>query len=384
MADPFPPLIHPLGQRLMSAPVLEMHLRVPLDAFDLEIDCIATHRVIGIFGPSGAGKTTLLESIAGLHRATSGLLRCNGNTWLDSRKGIRTKTEARGIGYVPQDHLLFPHRKVQGNLEFGARRARREGHDFATIFREVVEVLELEPLLERKVDGLSGGERQRVALGRALCSGPRLLMLDEPLASLDSQLRHKILPYLLRVRDRFEVPVLIVSHNPVELLALCDDVIALRAGKIVAQGTPTEVLTRSDLYSTAAREGFENILPSTLVEHREHTSVVRLGNTEDGQLATIPRTEGTVGSPLTIGIPASDILVATHPVDGISARNCLQGTLTALQSIDHQMIIKVQLKGMPPPSVIIELTISAVEELHLAIGTPVWLLIKSSSIVVYR
>lgn len=367
----------------MSAPVFEMRLRVPLDKFDLAADWTSHRRVVGLFGPSGSGKTTFLEAVAGLRRAATGFIRCDGRVWLESERGTKLPAEARGIGYVPQDHLLFPHHRVRGNLEFGRRRARLEGRDFEAVFAEVVDVLELGPLLTRRVTELSGGERQRVALGRALCSGPRLLMLDEPLASLDIELRHRILPFLLRVRDHFEIPILVVSHNPVELLALCEEVIALRAGQIVAQGTPTDVLTRADLYPSAAREGFENMLPATVAEHRRHATVVRLGAGGDAPAVTIPRIERPLAAQLTIGIPANDILVATQPVEGISARNFLRARVLTLREVEHKVVLTVELTGCDGPAIVIELTETAVEELTLAAGAHVWLVIKSSAIAAY-
>ncbi len=313
-----------------------MHLRVPLDKFSLDVECTTSQRVVGLFGPSGSGKTTWLETIAGLRRDARGYLSCGDAVWLDSDAGINLPPEDRGIGYVPQDHLLFPHHDVRRNLEIGSRRALREGHNFTAAFADVVRVLELEPLLQRTIGGLSGGERQRVALGRALCSGPRLLMMDEPLASLDIQLRHRILPFLLRVRDSFKIPIVIVSHNLIELQALCDEVIALRDGSIIAQGEPTEVFTRADIYTSAAAEGFENILPAVVIAHAEHTTTLRVGDDDDGQEVSVLRAELPADDHVMIGIPANDILVATHRVRGLSARNCLAATIKTIETVDHK------------------------------------------------
>ena len=368
----------------MSSPVFEMHLRVPLDRFELVGEATSHCRVLGVFGPSGAGKTTLLEALAGLRTEASGRLCCAGEVWLDSRARCRVPASARGVGYVPQDLLLFPHRDVRANLAFGAERARRQDRDFDGTWREVIATLELEPLLGRRVDSLSGGERQRVALGRALCSGPRLLLLDEPLASLDQPLRHRILPFLLKVRDRFAVPMLVVSHNPVELLALCEEVIALRAGRVVAQGKPTAVLTRPELYAAAASEGFENILPARVRTQAPHATVLTLGGTGDGPDLTVHRFDAEPGHPVSVGLPANDILVATQPVAGISARNRLEATVTAVETIGHKVVLRVELVGLATPEVVVELTPDALTELALSPGRRVWLLLKSSSIAVYR
>ena len=372
-----------LTWRKMKRSALEMCLRLPLDKFTLDVDCTSSRRVVGLFGPSGSGKTTWLEAVAGLRRQARGYVRCGENVWLDSENGINLPPEKRGIGYVPQDHLLFPHRDVQRNLESGARRALREGHDFATTLLDVVRVLELEPLLQRNISGLSGGERQRVALGRALCSGPSLLMLDEPLASLDIQLRHRILPYLLRVRDRFRIPILIVSHNPVELQALCDEVIALQGGNVIAQGKPTDVFTRPDIYATASAEGFENILPATVAAQSQHSTVLRPGENKKGRKISVLRTNHPIGTRLMIGIPAHDILVATRRMEGLSARNCLSATINTLETVDSRQVITAQLEDTSTNPLVIELTRDAVEELTLTIGSQIYLIIKSSSISVY-
>ncbi len=367
----------------MSRPLWEMRLRLPLDKFELDVHCTSERRVIGLFGPSGSGKTTWLETVAGLRRHARGYLRCGESVWLDSEAGIRLRAEQRGIGYVPQDHLLFPHLSVRQNLESGARRARREGHDFAAIFAEVVEVLELAPLLGRKPGGLSGGERQRVALGRALCSGPRMLMLDEPLASLDAELRHRILPFLLRVRDHFDIPIFVVSHNPLELQALCDEVIALRAGKIVFQGPPIEVFTRSDIYPTAAGDGFENILPATVATHHAHSTQIVLGAGAEGPCASLVKLAQPAGAAILVGIRANDILVATQPISGLSARNCLPATVESIQAVDSKVLLTARLRQAEAPEIVVELTHDALTDLNLSEGSAIHLVMKSNAFSVY-
>ncbi|HEX2077920.1 MAG TPA: ATP-binding cassette domain-containing protein, partial [Longimicrobium sp.] len=245
-----------------GAPPLQVRVRLPLDRFDLDVDFTTTHRVTGVFGVSGSGKTTLLETVAGLRRGARGRIALGETEWLDTERRLRLPPERRGVGYVPQDSLLFPHLDVLGNLRAGHGRALDGGHDFAATLETVTRVLDLAPLLRRPVTTLSGGERQRVALGRALCSGPRLLLLDEPLASLDAGLRRKVLPFLHRVQAEFSLPILLVSHNPVEVQALCEDLVVLREGRIVARGEPRSVLTRADVFPLAEHEGFENMLPA--------------------------------------------------------------------------------------------------------------------------
>jgi len=366
----------------MSSGSLEFRLSVPLKAFDLEIEHISKVRVVGLFGASGSGKTTLLESLAGLRRNASGYARLNGDVWLDSASSVFLPPEKRGVGYVPQDHLLFPHRDVRANLASGKNRALRAGVDFKAHFEEVVRVLELNPLLDRSVRGLSGGERQRVALGRALCSGPRILLLDEPLASLDIPLRHRILPYLVRVRDAFAIPIFIASHNPTELQALCEEILVLRDGRIAAAGPPLEVLTRPDIFVGIADEGFENLLSAVVKEHSEHTTAVIVGGEELNLELTIPRTRKPLGARVHIGMHAQDILLATEQPKGLSARNCIPAVVGEIRSVEHRELVSAVLSDDLPP-VIAELTRDAVEELDLAPGSRVFIVTKTHSIVLY-
>ena len=213
--------------------LLLQNIRVPLADFTLEIDVELQAHVTAISGVSGAGKTTLLDTIAGLRRPQSAVIRLEGRTLTDTGAGIGVPPHRRGIGYVPQDLALFPHLTAGENLCYGRKpKTEREG---AFSLTQVTGVLDLEGLTERRISQLSGGEKQRVALGRALLSAPQLLLLDEPLASLDARLKGRILPYLRRVRETFPIPILYVSHDPGEAAALCDEVLTLDGGKIVGR-----------------------------------------------------------------------------------------------------------------------------------------------------
>jgi molybdate transport system ATP-binding protein len=227
---------------MSEPPHLAVRVTVPLAQFPLAVDFTAKRRVTGIFGPSGAGKTSLLHCIAGLKRKARGRIALDGEVWLDSERGIYVPPERRAVGYVPQDGLLFPHRNVRGNLLAGSARARHNGWNVAETLDTVCDLLEIGHLLDREVATLSGGEHQRVALGRAICSGPRLLLLDEPLASLDQPLQQRVLPFLQRVRDELALPMLLVTHNAAEVQALCEEMLVLRDGVLVAHGAVEEVL----------------------------------------------------------------------------------------------------------------------------------------------
>jgi molybdate transport system ATP-binding protein len=212
-------------------------LRLPLPRFTLEADVELHGRVAGLFGASGAGKTSLLELIVGLRRPTEGTVNLGERILADAAARRFVPPERRRIGYVPQDGALFPHLSVRRNLLYGAKNG--EGTERLA---EIAAVLEIVPLLDRDIAGLSGGERQRVALGRALLASPELLLLDEPFAGVDRPLRGRILPVLVRIRDELRVPMVYVSHEPEEILALCDEALRLDRGRIIAHGTPAEVL----------------------------------------------------------------------------------------------------------------------------------------------
>ena len=212
------------------------NVRLPLAHFDLQVDVEVTRQVTALFGPSGAGKTTLLDVLAGLRRPASARIEIEGRTLTDTAAGLQVPARDRHIGYVPQDGALFPHLSVRGNLLYGRRRDPDGLHTLS--IEHVLGVLDLAPLLDRGIGALSGGEKQRVALARALLSSPRLLLLDEPLAALDDELKRRVLAYLRRVRDELRVPMLYVSHSTEEVLALCHEALIFERGRIVARGEP--------------------------------------------------------------------------------------------------------------------------------------------------
>lgn len=212
-------------------------IRCPLAHFTLELDLEIARDVTALFGPSGAGKTTVLDLIAGLRRSPSAYIELDGRVLTDTSARREVPARHRHIGYVPQDGALFPHLSVRGNLLYGSK------GEWADLER-VTEVLDIGHLLDRRIGGLSGGERQRVALARALLSSPKLLLLDEPLASLDEELRTRVLAYLKRVRDEFRVPMLYVSHARSEVVELCEEVLILERGTLKGQGDPRTLLTR--------------------------------------------------------------------------------------------------------------------------------------------
>ncbi len=229
------------------------NIRLRQGTFVLELDLEVSGQVIGIFGGSGAGKTSLLEIVAGLRKPQSGHVAIDDRVLTDRSSGVFVPPERRGVGYVPQDLALFPHLSVKENLLYG----HLPGTSSPGIsLGHVAEVLEIDALLDRSIGKLSGGQKQRVAFARALLASPRLLLMDEPLASLDQELKFKIIPYLKRIRDEFKIPMLYVSHSPDEVAALCDRVMIMRDGKCLRVSPPEEIfetttamMVRPELYS---------------------------------------------------------------------------------------------------------------------------------------
>jgi len=363
---------------------LDVNIQLPLDRFELDVSFTSTGQVTGVFGASGSGKTSLLESVAGLRRQARGQICFDGESWLSDSPRLFLGPERRHVGYVPQDGLLFPHLDVRGNLLAGARRAARHGGHEGT-FDTVIALLELESLLGREVHGLSGGERQRVALGRALCSGPRLLLLDEPLASLDLPMRRRLLPFLQRMRQEFQIPMLLVSHDPLEVQALCDDLIVLRAGRMIARGQPQAVLTDPEVFPLAAQEGFENVLQCTMEDSSESGLRVWLG-TGDRRVALTLLHAGDQAriqpGPKLVGIPAHEIIIATEAPQGLSARNLLAARVTAIHRSEPLALIETRLAADDTP-VTVEVTADTPSQLELQTGRQVYLVIKAASCRLY-
>lgn len=214
--------------------LLLKQIALPLADFVLEVDVAITTQVTAICGPSGAGKTSLLDLIAGLRRPKSAFIQLDDRVLTDTATGSNVPTRHRQIGYVPQDLALFPHLSVRQNLIYGHKVESETANEHLFSYEHVTDVLEIQSLAKRGVNNLSGGEKQRVALARALLTSPRLLLLDEPLANLDRALKARIIPYLMRVREEFHVPMLYVTHDFDEVRDLCDYALQLERGQVTS------------------------------------------------------------------------------------------------------------------------------------------------------
>ncbi|MEM8932827.1 MAG: molybdenum ABC transporter ATP-binding protein [Acidobacteriota bacterium] len=358
---------------------LSIDVQLPLDRFDLDVTAEITAPVTGLFGPSGSGKSSLLETLVGLRRLARGTIRLADEAWLDSSTGEHVPTRLRGIGYVPQEGLLFPHWDVRRNLLAGADRARAGGLDPAAALDRVAQLLGLLPLLDRSVSTLSGGERQRVALGRALCSGPRLLLLDEPFAALDLALRRRLLPFLRRVRDELTVPMLFVSHDPFEIQALCDEVIVLRDGAVVGRGEPRLVLSDPALGSGGDDlGGFENVLTGRLDDGTDR----RVHLAEGGPVIVVGPGDGPPPGRVLLGLRATDVLVSTERPGPLSARNVLPVTIDEVRAVEGRALVDARLANDLPP-LVVEVTPEIPQLLGLAPGCEAFVVFKATACRLY-
>jgi molybdate transport system ATP-binding protein len=327
-----------------------------------------------LFGPSGAGKSTILLAAAGLLRPDECRIEIDGQVMADTETGMWLPPERRRIGLVFQDARLFPHMSVATNLRFGMRRARPG----TVTFDEVVELLGIGALLGRRPHTLSGGERQRIAIGRALLAQPHLLLMDEPLASLDSARKAEILPYLTRLKTALRLPVLYVTHDLDEVARLADSMVLLEAGHVVGFGPLAEVAARADL-PLAQRDDAAGLLHCHVVEHDPARELTRLG--AGGTMFLVPLLDASVGSKCRIRVPAREVILAGKPPEAISLHNIISGTVRRIASDPARRAVMVEI-ALPDGALLARVTPDAVVRLALAAGRPVLALIKSTSIEV--
>ena len=333
-----------------------------------------TPGVVALFGRSGCGKTTLINIISGLLQPDEGRVELDGVTLTDTREHVRVPVERRRIGYVFQDSRLFPHLGVLANLRYGLRRASQGGRSIG--LEEVLALLGLQPLLGRRPYQLSGGERQRVALGRALLSQPRLLLLDEPLAALDAARREEVLPYLERLRDQLSIPMVFVSHQLDEVLRLATHVAVMDAGEILACGTLSDVSLRPELRAIVGSEAVGAVLDGTVtrVDAEGGMADVKLG----AGVLHVSLPDARIGASIRVQLLARDIILGTEPPRGLSVRNALRGVIAELAGdVGNAVLVKVDIGA--GAAVLARITRHAMQDLGLRPGMDVWVLVKAVS-----
>ncbi len=344
-----------------------------LGTFEVDVAFRAEAPVVGLFGRSGSGKTSLVDMLAGIARPRRGHIVVDGQTLFDAARGIDVAPERRRLGYVFQDDLLFPHLNVEANLLYGYRRAPPAARVIAV--EHVVDLLGLRDLLRRLPDALSGGEKKRVAIGRALLAQPRLLLMDEPLASLDVQRRDEVLRYIELLRDDLAIPIVYVSHSVAEVTRLADTVVLLADGKAIAVGDVESVMSRIDLRPQTGRYEAGAVLDTTVAAHDTAYELTTLRF--DGGELVVPSVQGLVGERVRVRIRARDVSLALARPQQLSIVNVLEGSVVAF-SVEDGPIVDVQLK-IGEASLLARITRRSRDQMRLATGQRVYAMVKAVS-----
>lgn len=361
--------------------MIRLNFRKRRGNFTLSVDCTLTKKVTAFLGESGSGKSTLLNCISGILTPDEGELVFDDEVLDDATARIHQPPEKRRFGYVFQEGYLFPHLTVAQNIRYGEPSRRRAARlkNAPTDLSKVIETLEIGKLLKRYPHQLSVGQRQRVAIARALAMEPRLLLMDEPLASLDSGLKNRILPYLRHVKETFEVPMLYVTHAISEAMAIAEEAFLLADGEITASGEPHQLLTAPAALPIAQLTGVENILslPIALSDKASGITALQIGS----QRIVVPYTASAclqgMNQDVPIAIRAEDIIISLEPNLPISARNILKGTLREIRRIGDRTLLTIDVEGHP---LSVKITHDAREQLQLREGMSCYCVIKANAI----
>ncbi|HSH71968.1 MAG TPA: molybdenum ABC transporter ATP-binding protein [Methylophilaceae bacterium] len=364
--------------------MIEMDLQRTRGAFNLRAKCTLDEPVIGLFGPSGAGKSSLLGMIAGLIKPDSGRLVLDGRCLFDSNAGTNVPLHQRHIGVVFQDSRLFPHLTVHANLNYGFNLLAAEERRFG--FKQIVDLLEIGHLLQQKPYQLSGGEKQRVALGRALLTSPKLLLLDEPLASLDTRLKNQILPFLLRVKEQIQIPMIYVSHSIDEVLYLTTQMAMLDKGEMLGVGSFHEVIKDQRVMALAQSLGIENVMHLHVLEHHNDYGYSLAGLAVDAnnlsasqQQLFLPLINAPVGAAVSVSIAAANIALSRERLSGVTIQNQLSGAVIDMHQVDSRVLVSIDIGSTQAP-LIAEITAKAVHEMKIEVGNQLYCLMKTQSI----
>lgn len=357
----------------MTQAPIQARFRKGWQDFTLDVDLqLPGQGITALFGHSGSGKTTLLRCFAGLGSRPQGRCVVNGEVWQDDLQFL--PTHRRAIGYVFQDANLFPHLSVLKNLLYGQRRSRSAP---SIALDQAINLLGIEPLLHRKPAELSGGEKQRVGIARALAVSPQLLLMDEPLAALDLARKREILPYLETLHRELQIPILYVTHSPDEVARLADHLVVMSAGRALAQGPLTELLSRLDLPIRLGEEAGV-VLEGEVCERDSRWSLARLAFAGGSLWA---RDLGfAVGHPVRLRVLARDVSLAHQPPTGVSIQNHLPGVVDALQADEHPGLTLVRVR-VGASALLARLTSRAAHELGIHPDQPIWLQVKSVALI---
>lgn len=339
------------------------------EGFELDLAFNATSGITALFGPSGCGKTTTLELIAGLRKPAEGSIRVGNRALFDSSLRVNLRPERRGVGYVSQNGLLFPHFNVRKNLQFGMRRT----NSMRIEIDEVAALLELSDLLERRTATLSGGQRQRVALGRAVLSGPQILLMDEPVSAIDERLKRGLLRALQQIVSRLGIVAVFVSHDQVDVRQFAENVVLMDDGRVVAAGRTMATLDEAFRRGTSAAASPTNVLTVKAIQAMDGVLQGKLG--ENLVVLPFPSPHSRAGD-VSITFRPSDVMLSRHEVEGLSVRNSWQGTVGQIVAAADRMFIQVNVGEM----IWAEITGEALRALDIRAGNQVVCLVKTSAI----
>ncbi|MFI8983436.1 molybdenum ABC transporter ATP-binding protein [Ectopseudomonas khazarica] len=369
------------GKRGAETPIIDdgrirARFLVQHPGFRLDVDLdLPSRGVSALFGHSGSGKTSCLRCFAGLDRPREGYLQVAGERWQDSASGDFLPAHRRAIGYVFQDANLFPHLSVRGNLEFGQRRIAARERKVA--LDQALELLGIGHLLERLPSALSGGERQRVGIARALVTSPRLLLMDEPLASLDLKRKQEVLPYLERLHEELDIPVIYVSHAPDEVARLADHLVLLEDGQVRASGPLKELLLRTDL-PFASDDDAEAVIDGQASAYDARYGLVELCLPGSEARLRLPHAALPAQQRVRVKIKARDVSLSLQRAEGSSLLNLLPVTVDSWQVLDAQVLLTLRLGEQ---RLLARITRYSFDQLGIHAGQAIWAQIKSVSLL---
>ncbi len=340
----------------------------------IDIDVrVPSRGISAIFGRSGAGKTTLINAVAGLSKPEKGYIAIGDDVLLDTRHQINLPTHKRNVGYVFQDSRLFPHYTVEGNLLYGVKEHSKSQ------FEHIVELLGLEALLKKKPIHLSGGEKQRVAIGRALLSQPQILLMDEPLASLDQPRKNELMPFLERLVEDIEIPILYVTHSLNEIMRLADHLVIVDKGQVASCGKLEEVWASEAMAPWQSSSQRSSLFNGTMVKEHDKYPLTQFEIAEDVRLWT-PCTTFNVGDSARVQIHANDVSIALNKAAATSIRNIISAEISDIVTNNESHEVLIGLTLAPHCRLWASITPWALDELNLSLGMSVYAQVKGVSI----
>lgn len=354
----------------MSA--INAHFRVDHDDFKLDVKLSLPGKgVSALFGHSGSGKTTCLRAMAGLEKLPNSYFAIGDEVWQDAQRDIFVPPHQRDIGYVFQEASLFAHLNVRDNLNFGRQRLAPEKRKVD--FDSICAILSLSGLLDRPPASLSGGERQRVAIARALLTSPKLLLMDEPLSALDHALKQEVLPYLERLQQQLDIPIIYVSHSPDEVARLADYIAVIKDGQLIKSGRLAQVMLDADI-GVDFYDGPSSILYARVVAHRkDHLTELAI----DELTLSVPQVSLALGDKLRCRINANDVSLCLTPAPDSSISNILAATVMRIETLDSPGERLITLQLSPTQFLLANITYASCKRLKLNLGDRLWAQIKS-------